>query len=86
MIQAITDDDLQRLGARMASCDDLRRSQRPLGKVEVATRRPPRSLKTRSPQRTGQNAVATVPAPPALSSTNYGGMYVISSYKDGTTT
>jgi hypothetical protein len=59
-----------------------------LGKVEVATRRPPRCLKTQSGQKTGQHSHVAVKdkdaaaALPTLSSTNYGGMYVISSYKD----
>jgi len=80
--KAISDHDLERLGAGAASCNDLRRSQRPLGKVEVATRRPPRSMKTLDRHQAGQNVPAAVPRNPALSSTNYGGMYVISSYKE----
>jgi hypothetical protein len=98
--KAISDAELQRLGARATSCDRLRGSKHPLGKVAVASRRPPRSLKTHRggvqraesqdtevvlAGRRAANAAAGQEQDallPTLSSTNYGGMYVISSYKD----
>lgn len=81
--KAITDDDLEKLGRHATSCDQLRFSNQPLGKVEVATRRPPRALKTKKCS-AGQDAVFSKNKSPlpTLSSTNYGGMYVISSFRD----
>ena len=80
------DDDLERVGEGSASCDQLRRyhkRQHPLGNNKKKnTSNKPNSVRYTDEEDVGMNASAL----PSLSSTNYGGMYVISSYKDNIST
>lgn len=82
--KAISDDDLESLGQKKTSVDNLRHAKTNLGKVDVQSRRPPRSLKTRNSRPSSPNSkvILNEETRRVLSTTNYGDLYVISSYKD----
>lgn len=88
-MQAIMDDELER-GGGSASCDHLQlhrlKNPAPLGKnnkcKSMNIAKPSAVRCTDDEEEVTKNPAAL----PSLSSTNYGGMYVISSYKDNITT